>query len=82
MLRFAELALTFAPVLAVALLYAVFIRRRRPSARLMTLAVLMVVGLATWLIWAGTSEDLSRQEHYSPAVLKGGEIVQGHGTPP
>ena len=82
MLRFGELALAAAPILMVALLYALIIRRHRPSARALTLAVLLVTGLGTWLIWTGTAEDLGRHERYTPAVLRNGEIVQGHGTPP
>lgn len=82
MLRLTELSLAFAPVLIVLLLYALVIRRHRPSARTLTLAVLVVAGLGTWLIWEGTSEDLSRSERYTPARLQGGEVVRGHGTHP
>ncbi len=79
-MRFAELGLSLAPVIAILLLYALVIRRHRPSARTLTLGVLLVTGLGAWLIWEGTSEDLGRSERYTPAVLHDGQVVQGHGT--
>lgn len=78
-MRFAELGLSLAPVVAILLLYALVIRRHRPSARTLTLGVLLVTGLGAWLIWEGTSEDLPRSERYAPAVLHDGQVVQGHG---
>lgn len=80
MLRLAELGLALAPIAAILLLYALVIRRHRPSARVLTLGVLLVTSLGVWLVWSGTSEDLSRSERYAPATLHDGQIVQGHGV--
>ena len=55
MFRFGEFLIPIAPLLGGLLLYAIVIRGHRPSARTMTLAVLVVVGLGTWLVWTGTS---------------------------
>ncbi len=82
MLRASELVLVLAPFVGVAILYAVIFRGRGVSAPALLFAAAAVVGLGVYLVWLGTTQRLDRDEHYVPAKLHNGDIVQGHGVGP
>ncbi len=43
------------------------------------LAVLGVFAFGGWLVWLGEAESMTRGQRYVPALLRNGEVVQGHG---
>lgn len=82
MLRASELAMVIAPFVGVAILYAVIFRGRRVPLPVLLIAGAAVAGLGVYLVWLGTSQRLDPDEHYVPAKLHDGDIVQGHGASP
>lgn len=79
MLRLGELLVAVGPFLGGVILVFLIYSGRDVPRRVLLLAVLAVMGLGGWLVWTGTSEGLERTRHYVPAVLRDGEVVQGHG---
>ncbi len=79
MLRLGELLMVLAPLAGVIGMYLVLVRGHRISRLALVLAVLGVFAFGGWLVWLGEAESLSRDQRYVPAVLRNGEVVQGHG---
>ena len=78
MFRLGEAFGALAPLFAAALLYGV-VYRRLPSRRAVLLITLAETLLAGLLIWQGTAEGLRPHEHYVPAQMHDGTVVEGHG---
>ncbi len=79
MLRVGELLMVLAPLAGVVGMYFVLVRGHRISRRGLVLAVVAVFAFGGWLVWLGEAESLNRDSRYVPAVLRNGEVVQGHG---
>lgn len=80
MLRAGELMMILAPIGGIVIMYLVLVRGYRISRRMLVLAVLGVFAFGGWLTWLGTEDRLDPSTRYVPAVLRNGEIVQGHGS--
>jgi hypothetical protein len=78
MLRFGEAAFALAPLLALALIWAIF-NRRVPSRRAVVLLVVTEVLIGAAVIWSGLADSLPPHESYVPARMQGGVVVNGHG---
>jgi hypothetical protein len=78
MLRAGEAFFAISPFLLALLLYAVWFRRV-PTRRAVAVICVAEAIVAVATIWQGTSEGLRPHQHYVPAQLDGGTVVEGHG---
>jgi ACR3 family arsenite efflux pump ArsB len=78
MLRFGEAALAIAPLLALALLWAI-LYRRVPSRRAVLLLVLAEAAIGGVVVWQGVADGLAPHQRYVPAHMRDGAVTEGHG---
>ena len=79
MLRLAEIGLFLSPLL-VFLLWRFLSPRVRPA--MLWAAMAFVACLAGISVTYGLKQRMDPEEHYVPARLEGGRIIEGHGVTP